>query len=146
MPLSEQLSSVLRRVFLLMILIGGCLAVVLFWLLERPLSDFQCEHEYLPSIAADLGLQIGKIPVRDWPEGLPGFVKVDPRGPMYGAGFRAGDIPMGRHESGMVAFCGALDWADRGLDSRIFVTTAEHWPATEPQARQLAVPKPPKRK
>jgi hypothetical protein len=58
----------------------------------------------------------------------------------------AGDIPMGVHEDGMAAFCGALESAAREWDARIFVTPSVHSPSTEPQVRELVVPKPRKRK
>ena len=144
--MTDRMIADLRRVFLVMFLNGGCLAVVVVGLLHEPIADYYCEQEYLPSIGSQLGFKIGRIPVRDWPEGVLAFIQIDDRGPMQRAGFRAGDIPMGVHEGGMVTFCGALERAARGWDARIFVTTSVHWPGTEPQPRELVVPKPPTRK
>lgn len=137
------MSRQLWRVFLVMMVTIAFLGAVVFWLLEGPIAEYQCEHEYLPSLGADLGFRTGRIPVRDYPEGPLGIVQIDPRGPMYAAGFRAGDIPSDFH-GGTMAFCGAFRGAALGQDERIVVTTAEYWPALEPQRRELVVPRPPK--
>jgi hypothetical protein len=138
--MQDTMSRQLGRVFFLMVLTIVCLGVVAFWLLEDPLAEYQCELEYLPARGADLGFRTGRIPVRDYAEGPVGIVHIDPRGPMYAAGFRVGDIPLAHH-GGMMEFCGALIGAAHGREERIYVTTADHWPTTEPQPRELLIPR-----
>jgi hypothetical protein len=141
----EALSRQLNRVLVVLIATILGLCVIAFWLLECPVAEYRCEHEYLPSLSADLGFRTGRIPVRDYPEEPLGIVQVDQSGPMYAAGFRAGDIPLDHH-GGMMAFCGAFQGAALGEETRIVVTTAEYWPAPEPLSRELTVPTPPKRR
>jgi hypothetical protein len=108
--------------------------------------EFECEREYLPSIGQAFGFRIGRITVAGYGEGPLGFVEIDERGPMYAAGFRAGDIPLaGVDVAGMMEFCGLLRGAS-DQEARIVVTTSEHWPVPEPQRRELVVPRPPKRR
>ena len=136
----EAMCRQLRRVFLAIVVTIACLGVVVIWLLDGPIAEYRCEHETIPSLGADLGFRSGKIPVRNWQEGLLGIVQIDPLGPMYAAGFRAGDIPLAHH-GGMMAFCGALIGANHGREERLYVTTADYWPSTEPRPRELLIPK-----
>ena len=142
----KRLVGDLRRVFLLVTLTLACLAATVLWLLHDPYRQFECEQEYLPSVGRALGFRIGEIVVPRYPQvKLLGFVEVDERGPMYAAGFRKGDIPIGGVDvSGTTRLCDILgsniDWY-----SRIVVTTSAHWPGPEPNQRELVVPKPPKR-
>jgi hypothetical protein len=140
----EALSRQLGRVFVVMIVTILCLGVIVFWVVEGPMVEHHCEHEYLPALGAALGFRTGRIPVRDYPEGPLGIIQVDPHGPMYATGFRTGDIPLDHH-GGMMAFCGAFQGAAFGQDARIVVTTVEYWPGSEPTPRELVVPKPPER-
>jgi hypothetical protein len=146
MGVSERrLFGELRRVFFLLALTLTCLAATVFWLLREPYTQFKCEQEYLPSVGRALGFRIGEIVVPRYPQvKLLGFVEVDERGPMYAAGFREGDIPIGGVDvSGTTRLCDILrsniEWY-----SRIIVTTSAHWPGPEPNQRELLVPKPPK--
>lgn len=141
-PESDGLPNQNRR-FFVVVLTLSLLSVTTFWLLERPLHEYYCQHEYIPSMGAVLGFRAGPIPVSgDW-EGPLGLVSVDEAGPMYAAGFRVGDIPLEYH-GGMMAFCGALQYAESGGDARIVVTTSDEWPAAGLKSRELLVPSPPK--
>jgi hypothetical protein len=140
--MQEAMSRQLRRVFIVMVVTIVCLGVVAFWLLEGPIAEYQCEHKHLPSFGPNLGFRTGRIPVRDYSEGPLGIVQIDPRGPMYAAGFRVGDIPLDHH-GGMMAFCGALIGAAHGREERILVTTADYWPGAEPRPRELLIPRRP---
>jgi hypothetical protein len=137
--MQEVMSRQPRRVFLLLAATFVCLSIVVVWLLEGPFAEYRCEHQYLPSVGADLGFRPGRIPVRDWPEGPVGIIEIDPDGPMYAAGFRAGDIPLDHH-GGMMAFCGALQSAALGQGAQIVMTTSAFWPGPEPRRRELTVP------
>ena len=146
MASEKRIFGDLRRVFLLVTLTLICLAATVSWILYEPYLEFECEQQYLPSVGPALGFCIGEIPVPSYPElKLLGFVAVDEPGPMYVAGFRAGDIPIGGVDvSGTMRLCDILrsniEWY-----SRIVVTTSAHWPGPEPNRRELVVPKPPKR-
>jgi hypothetical protein len=142
--MQEAISRILGRVFVVTVLTIGCLGVVVFWLLKGPIAEYRCEHEYLPSFGADLGLRIGAVPVPNDPERPVGIGQIDSHGPMYAAGFRSGDIPLAHH-GGMMDLCGALLSAGQGAEARVMVTTAEYWPAPEPKPRELVVPIPPSR-
>ena len=109
--------------------LGLGLMIMLAWCsLGTPaVSDYECEHTYLPSVEKRFGFVGGRtrLPDEDWrPYGL---VQVDPEGLLGRLGFRSGDVPVAHH-GGLATFCAAIHGSEEGRASfEVAVVNIAEW-------------------
>lgn len=119
---------------------AACLAVVLFFLLDRPIGEADCEHHYIPSVADRFGFRPGRIVLPFPYDPELALVHVEENGILGRAGFRRGDIAVHRHSSSVSTLCAALSAAEAGRPAEIVVINVADWAGGWARSRTLVVP------
>jgi len=103
-------------------------------------SPVDTESVVLPPYERAFGFRGGRLKVRDYrgeTAEVYGLLTVDPAGPLSGAGFLAGDVPVAHH-GGADEFAWALRRSECGATTTVSVVQASAW--AEHPVRHLTVP------
>lgn len=131
-----------RREYFFLTLTLLLISLLISWAVFQPALYHQwCLRYYIPSVQALFGFRAARISVAGLPHEPLALVEVTPGGPFSSAGFRVGDIPVDHH-GGETAFCAALQGAQDGGYSDVYVINADDWGKARRSRREIAIPSP----